>query len=117
MNERDIFTYMVDGKRVCVDPVRAHRVLYANLGQSLNEAINDLQRTDITPSDWSDRTERLLHAIREAFSLKPFDPTTATGVMEDPTKQVLRDFIEWCNKKKASTASAPTSPPTTVPKR
>ncbi len=90
-----------NGVYIHADPFRVRRLLAQSLPADLANRLLD---------DWSPQAaDQFLEAVRVAFGLAAFDPTTGTGATEDAVIDVWNAWQAFCEKKNPTAGISPTS--------
>lgn len=112
---RNIFQYTLGGEKRFGDPIALHRALVRallphDLGETLEYGKAEDGKGQATPQALEYQSH-LLDAARKVFEMKPIDPFTGDGFLDDEVWDVIGQFFEWESKKKATVEPSPTSPP------
>jgi hypothetical protein len=111
--ERLIFGPYCNGIReVYADPLRVFRRLHQMLEGEPNKFI--LQANSGDAVGRLRAKERLADATVYALELTPFDPETGKGVLLEQVEALLRDYLEFMEKKGLRGSNSLTSPTPTV---
>ena len=102
-NERRIYEYHNGEKIIAADPmVLARRVLMAFEGDP-NKVIDRMDPQANSLAIACEATDKFVAGVRQAFDLKPFDPDTGEGTLEQDVHRVWNEYQEWVQKKSPAT--------------
>lgn len=106
--ERRIFGPYFNGVGlVFADPLRVHRLLHHCLDGEVNKQLA-LARSE-NEAERFQAWEKLIPATVYALDLKPFDPATGQGSLEQDVKAALRAYLEFMDEKKDQGLTSQTS--------
>lgn len=114
--QRRIFgPYFNGAQNLYADPLRVYRRLCYRLEGDPNKFIRERNSPDAQAS--LPARDRLLEATAFAFDMVPFDPATGKGALTQDVEKVLRDYLEYMEKKGRRESKPPTSPLNTAQAR
>jgi hypothetical protein len=96
--ERAIFPYHNGQSQVFADPLALQRKLNVLLQGDIGTVVKEAYTA--TVGDTGGAMQKLLDAIREAFSLSPVDPATGQGITDLMALSIFRQFGEFLSAKK-----------------
>jgi len=94
-------------KHLYGDPLACRRRLLKATGAKLDEYIDMQSDEDTLKREFAD--EQLIAAVRSAFELEPINRDTGEGVTDAYCLDLLRQFVEYYEAKKAEAGTTPTS--------
>jgi len=107
---RRIFGPFCNGEsQVYADPIRVYRRLHFALDGDPNKYLRDRRSEDQEVAFKA--KEHLISAAVYAFEMKPFDPTTGQGVLEENVLPTLKAYLEYMDAKKEMGLNSQTSSP------
>lgn len=97
--DRRIFgPYFNGAEMVHADPLQVYRRLQFRLDGESNKYLKLAREGD--PSEKFHAWEKLIPAVRYAFDMPDFDPSTGKGSQEADCRAVLRAYLEFVQEKK-----------------
>lgn len=107
IRRRATFRFWDGSRHQCCDPMAAYRAL------SSHSTFDWERHPKLVDKGDHEATEATLAAIREVFSVKPFDVRRGTGLTESETLNLLVAFTQYLVSLKKSGSPSPTSPEVT----
>jgi hypothetical protein len=103
---KKIFRYWNGAKDLCGDPEEILASLCEHCEYSLGHLLTQVKSENQAVS--LPATNRLVHASRKAFAMEPYNAMNGAGASREDVLGVLNQFLDFCEKKNASTEVSPT---------
>lgn len=110
--QRSIYSYHDGERTVWADPLELRRLLRLAAGQDPGKLAQHAAPlyggVDLSAEDYQlahAAEDRLVNAVRVAFSLATFDPATGAGATYSDALRTWNDFCAWLEKKNQNTGT------------